>query len=135
MLAVRQGLRAKAIADATLVSLLGGDHFYHRRPQRPIVEMIASGTRALVTYNRVSAPRDPEIPRTDEDYDLHVWSKSGDTNDQIGERLIALFDKQPLPMTGRRLGEIHAFTAGDFYEEDTEIHHQVISVRVISYPA
>lgn len=143
MLAVKNALRAKAIATATLVNALGGQHFYHRAPAKPINEILTDSTKALITYNLVSGIPDEYVPRSDELYDIHVWSTSADKNDAVAEILIATFDKQPLAMTGRRLGRvIHVGPVQEFYEADSEvaataatvIHHKVIPFRIITYP-
>jgi hypothetical protein len=136
MQAVKQALRTKAIATASLVTALGGQHFYHRAPDKPIDTMLTDGATAICTYNLVSGVPDEDVPRSEELYDIHVWSRSADKNDAVGEIVISTFDRQALTMTGRRLGRIvHVGPVQEFYEADIRVHHKVIPFRIITYPS
>jgi hypothetical protein len=136
MQSVKQSLRARAIADATLVAALGGQYFYHRNPATSLSQLLTDATKAVVTYWLVVGTPDEELPRSDELYQMDIWSKTADKNDAVAELLVARFDQKPLAMTGRRLGRIvHVAPVLEFYEPETELHHKAIQFRIISYAA
>lgn len=137
MQAVKEALRTKALATASLITALGGQYFYHRHPNKDIGAVLADSSKALVTFWLVAgSPDDEGLPRMDELYQFDIWSKSAEKNDAVAEILIATFDQKALAITGRRLGRI-VFVAPviEMFETDTEIHHMAIQFRIITYPS
>lgn len=129
MQAVKTALRAKAIADATLLDAahLGGPRVYYRRPPR-------DADFPVVTFFKLPVSRDKEIPREDGIYQFDTWSKSADLNDVIADRLETIFDTQPLVVAGKTVAEVvRVESRQEMYEEDTEIHHTAQTFRVITF--
>ncbi len=134
MKVVKEAFRTKGIADATLVTLLGGQNLIQRDPQT-VIEKFVTDTLSLVTLSDVSPEvEDDDVPTTEGLYQLDVWAKRRDTADAIAERLVALYDKQAMTITGRRLYGRGVRHAGSFtsYEDDAQVHHVALTFRVQS---
>lgn len=129
MQAVKAALRAKAIADSGITTALGGQNVLYGRPKK-------ATTFPLLTFFEVFSFRDKQMPIANELYQFDAWAKTADKADEITEAVITSFDRKPLTITGRRLLEIfHEPPLQEFYEEDEEIHHKMIQIRIISVPA
>lgn len=145
MLATKEALRARAVADATLIgaALLNGTHVYQSAAEVPI-----EGLDAWITFGQVSNLTDKETGYHVEEYQFDVWARDPDRADRVAERLRAVFAWQPgvagsgtLPaLVGRRLAQPVAEiegTPGDLAEqpETGSLHHRVRQFRVATYAA
>lgn len=130
MIDVKESIYTRLAEDAQLATLAPGGVTYARPKQRP-------SAAPWITYFRIPGAKDPETDRRDDVYQVDVWSHSVASTDAAAERVIVLFDKQPLTPVTHRIAEV--YLAGDF--EDTEdesepaIHHRALRFRVYVYPA
>ena len=149
MLAEKRALRAKALADATLISLLGGSYVYQRAADIVFESLFAAGAKAIITYWWVTGGVvEEDTGLSDQTYQFDVWSKSSDDADAAAERLDVIIPWSPrlpgsgtLPaLTGRRLANVITSEAVppdqvDMSEAGGTLHHKVRSYRVRTYPA
>jgi hypothetical protein len=137
---VKEAIGAKAIGDATLVSLLGGGHVFQDTP-----EIKTDDLAAWVTFWCVSPGYASEIPRLDQLYQFDIWASTSDLADTIAERVSAIYGwKQDtgggtLSIDGRRLAEpIYEEPASPDMAEPTAAaqprHHRARQFRVATYP-
>jgi len=89
-----------------------------------------------LSYFLVTAVEAVDVPFTDETYQIDLWSKSGDRNDRVAGRVRELLHKQPLTVPyGRIAGNFVSGPGIELFEDDTRVHHKVLQLRVLSYPA
>jgi hypothetical protein len=141
MLVVKQALRAKAVADATLIAsgLLNGTHVY-----QGFADITTEALQAWVTFFLVSQALDPETGFAEEVYQFDVWARTQDKADAVAERLSAIFDPPgsfggTLAPSPRRLAcPIRSVPVpGDVAEvaETGTLHHAIRQFRVATYAA
>lgn len=144
MIEVLKAIRAKAVADATLIgaSMLNGQHIYQEAADVNTDEL-----KAWIILREASGARDPEIPRADEAYEFAVRAQTADLADQIAERIVAIFEWQQGvagsgtigAITGRRLAQPITFEAAPppISSEDgaAKIYTRFRQMRVATYAA
>lgn len=125
MKSVKTAIAAKALANANLTTLWGGNNFFQHHPRHTSV-------LPRSTFHLVTGTEDPEAPFADQIYQIDTWSKSTDLNDDIAAEIRATFHDQPMTITGRRLTFMQLFLETETEEE--EIHHKVQQIRVTTLP-
>jgi hypothetical protein len=141
MLAVKNALRAKAVADATLigVALLNGSHVYQSAP-----EIDSAPLDQWITFSRVTTSTDQETGYSSELYQFDVWARSSDRADQIAERLSIVLGWRhgvagsgTLTIVGRRLAQpvSEELVPSDASEaaETGNLHQRIRQFRVATY--
>lgn len=108
---VMQAIRAKALANATLVgpTMLDGQRIYQEMP-----DVATANLNAWVILRCVSEPRDVETGLADEIYEFAVAARSADLADGIAEEILSTFAWRHgvagsgtlTGITGRRLAEV-----------------------------
>lgn len=127
MKSVKTAIANKALANAGLVTLWGGNNFFQHHPQH--ASILPRTTLRLIT-----GTEDTEAPFADEIYQLDTYSKSSDLNDDIAVQIRATFHDQPMTITARTLTFMQLFLETEIYEEDIQVHHKIQQIRVTTLP-
>lgn len=91
---VRAALRSKMINDTTLKSLMGGTvQAFNHPPRQP------KAVPAIVFWDMGTRP-DVTVPLHDRTVTIQAWATKYEDAEGISKRLRALFDKQPLTISG-----------------------------------
>lgn len=146
MLEEKKALRAKALANATLTTKLGGQHVYQAEQDMDVETLLAGGAAAIVTFSCIADSPSTEIPYAERVYQFDVWSQSADTADEVAEIVDATFrwdgtdGSGTLPgLTTRRLAEPITSEPGarDMPRDQSSasLHHRIRAFRVATYAA
>lgn len=125
-------IRARALADASIVSVLGSPaRLYDDPPPNPVLP--------YATLGRVeSRPSESSgVAAIEHGVTLHVWSRYGgraEALDAIGALRAALHDA-PLTLAGRRLVFIYAVFSDVFRSGDGRTTHGVLRLKALTEPA
>lgn len=138
---IKVALRTKGLADAALVTLLGGNHLYEAVPQGSIDSLAA-----WITFWCASRAEDLETGRIDQVWQFDVWSRKSETGDAIAARVGAVYGWNQRSGGGTLPGLATRRLAEPIYEEpgpgetredsgSGTLYHKVRQIRVATYPA
>ncbi len=126
--ALQSGLYQALVADATLISLLGGSYIHDDTPQRPQFPYVTISQSLLRDWSTGSEPGHEHV------ITLHIWSRARGKKQahDIANALQARLHDGTLALTDHRLVNLrHEFTQIR-RDPDGETYHGIVRFRAVT---
>jgi hypothetical protein len=128
--ALRAAIHDALVADAPLVSLLGGPRIYDEPPRAAEFPYVTLGEARVANFAASEAPGD------EHQVTLHAWSRQGGHREAhlIAGALLQALDDAPLVLTGHHLVNCRFSVADVRRESDGRTYHAVVRFRAVTEP-
>jgi hypothetical protein len=130
-MALRAAIHHALVADAPLVSILGGAKVYDEPPRAAVFPYVTLGEARISDFS-AGEERGEEHQLT-----LHAWSRQGGHKEahQIAGALLQALDDAPLPLTDHTLVNFRFAVADIRREADGRTYHALVRFRAVTEPA
>jgi hypothetical protein len=128
---LRAAIHDALVANAPLVSLLGGPRIYDEPPRAATLPYVTLGSDVVADASTSTEAGDAHA------LTLHVWSRQGGHREAhviAGAVLEALVDA-PLTLSGHHLANLRFIVADVRREGDGRTYHGLVRLRALTEPA
>jgi len=128
--ALRAAVHDALIADAALVSLLGGPKVYDEPPRNAAFPYVTLGETRVSDYSTGTEPGE------EHQLVLHAWSRQGGQREAhlIAGALLSALDDAPLTLADHHLVNFRFSVADLRREADGRTYHALVRFRVVTEP-
>lgn len=129
--ALRAAIHDALIADAALVSMLGGPKVYDEPPRMAAFPYVALGEARIADFSAGSEPGE------EHQLTLHAWSRQGGHKEAhlIAGALLQALDDAPLALADHHLVNFRFSVADVRREADGRTYHALVRFRAVTEPA
>lgn len=128
--ALRAAIHDALVADAPLVSLLGGPRVYDEPPRSAEFPYVTLGEARVANFAAGSDPGE------EHQVTLHAWSRQGGHREahMIAGALLAALDDAPIAVAGHHLVNCRFAVADVRREADGRTYHALVRFRAVTEP-
>jgi len=128
--ALRAAVHDALIADAALVSLLGGPKVYDEPPRNAAFPYVTLGETRVSDYSTGTEPGE------EHQLVLHAWSRQGGQREAhlIAGALLSALDDAPLTLADHHLVNFRFSVADLRREADGRTYHALVRFRAVTEP-
>ena len=128
--ALRAAVHDALVADAGLLSLLGGPKIYDEPPRAAAFPYVTLGETRVADYSTGTEPGE------EHQLVLHAWSRQGGTREAhlIAGALLQALDDAPLTLTDHHLVNFRFSVADVRREADGRTYHALVRFRAVTEP-
>lgn len=128
--ALQSSLYQTLIADAGLLSLLGGGRVYDNVPQPVIFPFITIGEPSIRDWSTGTETGLEHL------ITIHVWSRYGGKKElyEIADAIRDALDEQPIAVSGQHLINLRHQFSDLNRDADGETYHAVLRFRAVTEP-
>jgi hypothetical protein len=128
--ALRAAVHDALIADAGLVSVLGGAKVYDEPPRAAAFPYVTLGETRIVDFSTGSEPSE------EHQLTLHAWSRQGGHREAhlVTGALMQALDNAPLILAGHHLVNFRFAVADVRREADGRTYHALVRFRAVTEP-
>jgi hypothetical protein len=128
--ALRAAVHDALIADAGLVSVLGGAKVYDEPPRAAAFPYVTLGETRIVDFSTRSEPSE------EHQLTLHAWSRQGGHREAhlVTGALMQALDNAPLILAGHHLVNFRFAVADVRREADGRTYHALVRFRAVTEP-
>jgi Protein of unknown function (DUF3168) len=129
--ALRAAVYDALVADAGLVSVLGGPKVYDEPPRAAAFPYVTLGETRIADYSTgTEAGEEHQLV-------LHAWSRQGGQREAhlIAGALLSALDDAPLTLTDHHLVNLRFALADVRREADGRTYHALVRFRAVTEPA
>jgi hypothetical protein len=129
--ALRAAVHDALVADAALVTILGGAQVYDEPPRAAAFPYVTLGEARIADYS-AGGESGEEHQLT-----LHAWSRQGGHSEahRIAGALLQALDDAPLALTDHTLVNLRFSVADIRREADGRTYHALVRFRAVTEPA
>jgi hypothetical protein len=129
--ALRAAIHDALVADAALVSVLGGPKIYDEPPRAAVFPYVTLGETRIADFSSGSEPGE------EHQLTLHAWSRQGGHKEAhvIAGALLQALDDAPLTLTDHQLINFRFSVADVRREADGRTYHALVRFRAVTEPA
>lgn len=129
-LSLRAAIRARLVADASLLALLGGARVHDEPPRAALPPYVVFGD-----VESIDASGD-ETPAQEHALLLEVWSREGGLSEtlKISARVVALLDGAALTLDGCRLASLAWVFTDAGRAADQNFRRAILKFRAVTEP-
>jgi Protein of unknown function (DUF3168) len=129
--ALRAAVHDALIADAALLSLLGGPKVYDEPPRAAAFPYVTLGETRVADYSTGTEQAE------EHQLVLHAWSRQGGTREAhlIAGALLTALDDAPLTLAEHTLVNLRFAVADIRREADGRTYHALVRFRAVTEPA
>ena len=129
--ALRAAIHDALVADAALVSVLGGPKIYDEPPRAAVFPYVTLGETRIAEFSSGSEPGE------EHQLTLHAWSRQGGTREAhlIAGQLLQALDDAPLALADHTLVNFRFALADIRREADGRTYHALVRFRAVTEPA
>lgn len=129
--ALRAAVHDALIADAALVSMLGGPKIYDEPPRSAAFPYVTLGEARITDFSSGGEPGE------EHQLTLHAWSRQGGTREShlIAGALLQALDDAALALTDHHLVNLRFSVADIRREADGRTYHALVRFRAVTEPA
>jgi hypothetical protein len=128
--ALRAAVHDALIADAGLVSVLGGPRVNDEAPRGALFPYVTLGESRIANFSAGSEPSE------EHQLTLHAWSRQGGHREahMITGALMQALDSAPLTLAGHHLVNFRFAVADVRRESDGRTYHALVRFRAVTEP-
>jgi Protein of unknown function (DUF3168) len=128
--ALRAAVHDALIADAGLVSVLGGPKVYDEPPRAAAFPYVTLGETRIADFSTGSEPSE------EHQLTLHAWSRQGGHREAhlVTGALMQALDNAPLTLAGHHLVNFRFAVADVRREADGRTYHALVRFRAVTEP-
>ena len=129
--ALRAAIHDALVADAALVSMLGGPKVYDEPPRAAAFPYVTLGEARIADFSTGTEPGE------EHQLTLHAWSRQGGHREAhlIAGALLQALDDAPLTLTDHTLVNLRFAVADVRREADGRTYHALVRFRAVTEPA
>ena len=128
--ALRAAVHDALMADAALVTVLGGPKVYDEPPRNAAFPYVTLGEARIADFSAGGEPSE------EHQMTLHAWSRQGGHNEAhtIAGALLQVLDDAALTLTDHHLVNFRFTTADVRREADGRTYHALVRFRAVTEP-
>ncbi len=130
-IALRAAIHGALVANAALVSVLGGPKIYDEPPRSAAFPYVTLGEARIADFSTGSEPGEEHL------LTLHAWSRQGGHKEAhlIAGALLQALDDAPLTLADHTLVNFRFSVADVRREADGRTYHALVRFRAVTEPA